>query len=294
MEITDFIKIPNSSIHRRKFGETHFVQHKETGQKGVLKLLLKQGLPPTLFERLKQEASRSFDAPGLPKTLCTFENNSYFSFVKTYQEGIPWKKYTDSLNNKDFYRHLPKAVSKIIELLHEVHTKGIVHGDIKPSNILINASSPDDFQMALIDFGMSFPLGYKSTEKQLFSLGFSAPELLLSQQQIANETTDFYSLGISIYNLITSEIPLAHPNPELFINLQLTHPLPESSKIPASVYSLLANMTYKELFALPPNQLSAEEVVKTLKKGIDGRMNYDTLLTHWNKIEIKKKWFKYR
>lgn len=294
MNVTDFKRITRMPSHKRKFGETHFVQHEITEEKGVLKLIQKEGLSEKILARLRVESTLSFEEKGLPEILCTFENEHYFSFVKRYQEGILWKEYVDQLSNKDFYRHLPKAIAQLIELLHIVHQKGYIHGDIKPSNILIHALSPDDFQLALIDFGLSFPIGKINHEKLSFPLGYAAPELILGQLDLANETTDFYSLGITIYNLITDTIPLAHIHPEIFVNLQLTHPIPENSKIPKSVSTLLEKMTAKATFPLPPNRLSSEKINELLIAGIQERENYETLLKEWNSLEIKKKWFKYR
>ncbi len=294
MKITDFKKIATLPSHKRKFGETHIVQHEITQEKGVLKLIQKDGLSETMLSRLRLESTLSFEEKGLPEILCVFENDHYFSFVKRYQEGILWKEYVDQLSDKDFFRHLPKAISQLIELLHIVHQKGYIHGDVKPSNILINATSPDEFQLALIDFGLSFPIGTSSDSKLSFPLGYAAPELILGQLEIANETTDFYSLGITIYNIITGSIPLAHVNPEIFVNLQLTHPIPENSNIPKSVFTLLDKMMAKAMFPLPPNRLSKERVNALLLAGMEKRENYETLVKEWHTLVITKKWFRYQ
>lgn len=288
--IADFIKIDGTQTHQRKFGETHFVQHRETGEKGVLKLLKKENLSENLLSQLKREAQLSFSEKGLPEILATYENDTYFSFVKRYQSGIPWKEYCDTLSDKDFYAHLPKAVVQLLSLLHSIHEKGFIHGDVKPSNILIQAYSPTDFQLELIDFGMSFPIGFQTDEKLPFSLGFSAPEILLNHLELANETTDFFALGITIYNLFTGKIPLAHPNPELFINLQLTHPIPKHSHIPKSVFTLIEKMTVKPNFALPPNQLSKEEIKVLLLESINNRLNYKYLISKFKGLNLKRKW----
>lgn len=294
MKITDFKKISSAPTHKRKFGETYMVEHEITGEKGVLKLIQKEGLSETMLTRLRIESTVSFKEKGLPEILCCFENERYFSFIKRYQEGILWQKYVDLLSDKDFYRHLPKAVSQLLELLHIVHQKGFIHGDVKPSNILIHALSPDEFQLELIDFGLCFPIGKINHAKLSFPLGYAAPELILGHLDVANETTDFYSLGITIYNLITDTIPLAHINPEIFVNLQLTHPIPVSSKIPKSVFTLIVKMTAKAIFPLPPNRLSREKVQALLIEGIEQRESYEVLLQEWRSLEIKKRWLKYR
>lgn len=293
LQITDFEKIESLNSRRRKFGETYLVRHKKTGEKGVLKIVDKTAVSPELSEQLRIESQLSFSVPGLPEILCVFENEHYSSFVKKYREGLLWNDYLDQLSDADFYRHVPKAVSQLIGLLHSVHEKGYIHGDLKPSNILIDAVSPDDFQLHLLDFGLSFQFGYKTLFKLPFSIGFSAPELMLGYTELADETTDFYALGITLFNIFTGTIPLAHPNPEAFINLQLTHPLPKHSKIPRSVFSIIEKMTAKPVFPLPPNQLSDIEKIKLLQEGKQQRLPYEELSEAWNSIEIRKKWFRY-
>lgn len=294
MQVSDFIRIADSASYQRKFGETHFVKHKETGEKGVLKLIRKDTVSAEMLTYLKQEAFLSFEEKGLPEILCVFENETYFSFVKRFQEGIAWKTYCNTLSDKSFYAHLPLALAQIIDVLHKVHEKGFIHGDIKPSNILIQANSPTDFQMELIDFGMSFPIGFIPNDKLPFSLGFAPPELLLNRLDLADETTDFFALGITMYNVITNEIPLAHPNPELFINLQLTHPILRNSKIPQSVFEIIAQMTQKPSFKLPPNQIANEELNLLVRESMAKRLKYSALRDAFANLKIKKTLFGFR
>lgn len=293
MKITDFTRLKEMTSAGRKFGKTYLVEHQTTQAKGILKLIPKAGIEVELLQQLKQEATFSFSEKGLPEIWCSFENENYFSFVKKYQEGILWEEYINQISKKDFYRHLPLAVVQLIELLQKVHQSGWLHGDIKPSNVLIQANSPTDFQMEIIDFGMSFRLGQQPNFKLPFSLGFSAPELLLNHRDIANETTDFYSLGITILNLITGEIPLQHPNPELFINLQLTHPILRPHSVPKSLWEVIQPMVIKPVFPLPPNQMEEREVTQLLSDALSKRPNDVTLLEAWKKIEIKKGLFGY-
>lgn len=296
-QINDWKRVEDtteSDTYKRKFSEIHRVIHVETGELGILKLVDKTKVTPEIVDQLRMESLLSFNVKGLPSVLAIFENEHYFSFVKRYQKGVRWKDYTDTLSDKEFFCHLPLALLQLIEILHIVHLKGFAHGDIKPTNILINANSSTDFQMELIDFGMSYKVGESKADKIPFSLGFAAPELILNRLELTNETTDFYSLAITIYVLVSGKIPLAHPNPEVFINLQLTHPLMPDSKIPKSVFTLIEKMTFKPMFPLPPHLMEEKKLVEMLLESIDKRLNYNALEIYLNNLEIKKKWFKYR
>jgi serine/threonine protein kinase len=99
-------------------------------------------------------------------------------------------------------------------------------------------------------------------------LGFAAPELLLNRLSIVNQSTDIYALGILIWRLYTGELPLTHPNPSIFTNLQLTHPLPNDSSIPKRLFPILEKMTVKHQFQLPPNKMGRNEVDELLSKAM--------------------------
>lgn len=286
-QIHDFEKVKLLTDSRRKFGETYLVVHKTTRKQAALKLISKSEVSASVLQQLKNESNHSYDFVGLPKVICSHETDSFFSFVKEYQEGISWEEYTDQLSTKQLYEHLPLAVLQIIGLLSVIHSQGNIHGDVRLSNLLINPKSHTDFQMEIIDFGLSFPMG-KDTKLAHFSLGYAAPELMLGKTEIANETTDFFALGITIIHLLTGKIPLMNLNPELAINLQFTHPIIFSRQIPKTLIRILEKMTYKYLFAKPPRFYSDEEVKSFLIKGMSNRFNNQELIAHWSSLELKQ------
>eukprot|EP00924_Labyrinthula_sp_SR-Ha-C_P014376 augustus_masked-scaffold_20-processed-gene-4.8-mRNA-1 protein AED:0.32 eAED:0.32 QI:0/-1/0/1/-1/1/1/0/249 len=85
--------------------------------------------------------------------------------------------------------------------LRDVHSHGLIHGDIKPENILVSSLGVPQ----LCDFGLCH-----STRKQIqsrFGTGvFMAPEIC-DPLGIYNETVDSYSLGISVFHLLSNEYP---------------------------------------------------------------------------------------
>ncbi len=94
--------------------------------------------------------------------------------------------------------------------LEYIHTHGIIHGDIKPENILI---SPDG-AVKIADFGLSkagsrFSL---SREKLRGTKRYMAPEQLTRKK--VDSRTDIYSLGVSCYELFTGESPYSGRNAE--------------------------------------------------------------------------------
>ena len=126
----------------------------------------------------------------------------------------------------------------------------------------------------------------------LFALGYAAPELLLNKLEIVDHRTDQFSLGIIIWKLFTDKLPLSHPNPSIFTNLQLTHPLPDDVELPKGYYPILLKMCNKHQFKTAPNHLSREERRVCLLEGINKRYeSYDEMLFAFQTISNRKRFY---
>ncbi len=109
---------------------------------------------------------------------------------------------------------------RIADILADIHDHGIVHGDINPSNFLLDAKS-DVIKIA--DFGSSqvtsdAPLAAESQQHLQGTLAYTSPEQTGRMNRPVDYRTDFYSLGVSLYELCTGHLPFATDDP-----LQLVH-----------------------------------------------------------------------
>ncbi|MGV3631623.1 MAG: protein kinase domain-containing protein [Bacteroidota bacterium] len=261
---------PLGSGKKRRFNEVFLVRNKLTQQEAVLKYLEKTPANSSGQELLRQEASFVFDHPCLPRVIQFRETDQAIFLLKNYTPGIPLDEYWKKLPEKEQKPFIYALLCKLSPLLEELRRKKIVHGDIKPSNIIINKQNTD-FEAALIDFGLAF-YPEKTQERSLvFALGFSAPELILNKLHLAKQSSDLFSLGIVIAQLLEGKLPLSHANPAVMTNLQLTHPLVRTPKIPKKLFPVLAKMCFKESFPKPPQMLGDKMVDDILVKGIEGR-----------------------
>lgn len=275
MEISNRYQLKKrlGSQRKRKFGELFLATDAQTGSNVVLKTVRLDPNNSTISDRLRAEASFSFDFNGLPKTCHYEETNSTLFLVREYFEGVTLDEYWKTLKRKQKMPFILEFLRKLHPIFNHLEQLGIVHCDIKPSNLLIEPSL-DTFRVHLLDFGLSIrtsELKKNNARKLLFPLGYAAPELLLNQLGIVDQRTDIFALGIVLWRLYTGNLPLVHPNPSVFTNLQLTHPLPEHSEISKKTYSILHKMTNKHQFKVPPNMMDQLEVSKLLAAAMTRR-----------------------
>lgn len=276
MELYEKYKIlkPLGKQKVRKFGDVFLVQNKLDSKLAVLKTVNRLKVSSLVWEQLKNEATFSFENSSLPQVLEVNETENEFLLITEFKPGIPLDEFWTMLRKKQRMAFLVTFIRKFDLLYNDLRNKNIVHCDIKPGNILISGTA-ESFEIYLLDFGLALRTDQISERKLVFPLGFAAPELLLNELEIIDERTDIFALGIVIWRLYSEKLPLTHPNPSIFTNLQLTHPLPENTSISKKLYPVLLKMCWKHQFGIPPNKLESEERRKLLREGMNGR--YSTL-----------------
>ena len=142
---------------------------------------------------------------GVVKVNDVFEENNTAYYVMEYMEG------------KSLAEQLPIAqeqalcyIKQAAEALQYVHTKGILHLDIKPANIMINQSG----KAVLIDFGISKHYDSEgkgtSSSTQGYSSGYSPIEQMTpGGLKQFTPPTDIYALGATLYKIISGTTPPA-------------------------------------------------------------------------------------
>ncbi len=179
----------------------------------------------TLFEKFKEklikEAKILSDVhhAHIVNVLEVFEENNTAYIVMEYISGNSLKYWMDKegiLSESKVLRY----VHQIGKALQFVHEKSILHLDIKPSNILIDQNG----KARLIDFGVSkrYDIEQQETSTTMLTLskGFASIEQYDNEgTQLFSPCPDIYSLGATMYNLLTGKIPTESI-------LRATRPLP--------------------------------------------------------------------
>lgn len=277
---------------KRKFGDVFLVENKTSHELGVMKALRKSADNQMICDQLQRESTFNFEFKGLPRVLDFYDSEAELLLITKYHEGVTIDKYWNVLKKKERFPFLIAFLEALVPIFDHLGSLNVVHCDIKPSNILI-AGSQSEPEINLIDFGLAINTNNIPDRKILFPLGYAAPELLLNTLDIIDQRTDIYALGILIWRLNAGQLPLVHPNPSIFTNLQLTHPLPEHDKVPAYIQKVTAKMSSKYQFKTPPNRMDTEEVKNRLKEGMEER--YTSISQVINDLKDgyskRKKWF---
>lgn len=132
-----------------------------------------------------------------------FETNGTAYIVMEYLEGKDLRQY--SKENPDIsYEAALELLSPVIDCLGRIHAKGIVHGDISPSNIMLL----EDGGIKLIDFGAAREFGSRGEEDSsiLLKPGY-APEEQYRPNGNIGPWTDVYAITATLYKLITGKTP---------------------------------------------------------------------------------------
>jgi serine/threonine-protein kinase len=162
---------------------------------------------PALEERFLREA-RSAAAVHHQNVVAvydcfTWRNEHYI--VQEYVEGVDLATVL-AVNTRIAPRIAALVALELVRGLEEIHALGIVHRDLKPSNILLSrvgATKIADFGIALGDDGP----GLTQTGHAVGTPLYMSPEQLLGER--ADSRSDFFSLGILMYEMLTGLVPFA-------------------------------------------------------------------------------------
>lgn len=149
-------------------------------------------------------------------------------------------------------RRIGGAIARALANAHDV---GVIHRDIKPSNIILTSTG----QPKLTDFGIAHKLDASNlTQTGNFpgTPSFIAPELCIGQTP--SPASDIYSLGATLYNLLTGRLPFYHENIQAVFSMVLTQPPKEIRDVyPNNSDPELADIIMKCLYKDPKERHSS-------------------------------------
>jgi PAS domain S-box-containing protein len=135
--------------------------------------------------------------------------------------------------------------------LSELHKRGLIHKDIKPSNVLVNSATGEVW---LRGFGIAsqLPRERQSPESPEFiagTLAYMAPEQTGRMNRSIDSRSDLYALGVTLYEMLTGSLPFTASDPMEWVHCHIARPpVPPSERlknIPPSVSAIVMKLLAK-------------------------------------------------
>lgn len=196
--------------------------------------------------RQKIEQLRVLNDPTLI-TPISFDSRDEICFItQEFFDGVTLNKFVEEhgqLGLKDFFS-IACGLAKALDVIHEA---GIIHGGLKPHNILIN---PKTLDIRLIDFISSFDV--RDVSHFIYdpsyiheTLCYTSPEQTGRINYRVGFPSDLYSLGIVFYMLLTARLPFSSLDPLEVIHSHLAEEAKEVYQIDSSRPRVLSNIIAK-------------------------------------------------
>ncbi|MGB0385857.1 MAG: AAA family ATPase [Ardenticatenaceae bacterium] len=212
----------NELLYESSNSLVYRAQRQSDKQAVIVKMLSEAYPSPEKIAWFKREyeVTRDFNLAGVPEVYSyESEQNRWLIVLEDFGgESLKRLRLAGSLELADF---LTLAI-KVTDILGQIHAKQIMHKDINPANIVFN---PTTRQVKLIDFGISTVLerenptaAAKNPNVLEGTLSYISPEQTGRMNRPVDYRTDFYSLGVTFYELLTGQLPFESDEP-----LELVH-----------------------------------------------------------------------
>ncbi|MCM3709986.1 Stk1 family PASTA domain-containing Ser/Thr kinase [Sporosarcina luteola] len=201
-----------------------------------------------LKKRFQREAlsATSLTHPHIVNIFDVGEDEELHYLVMEYIEGQTLKKFIQ-MNGPLQVHQAVKIMRQLVSAIANAHHNGIVHRDIKPQNILMDAEG----NVKITDFGIAMALSataHTKTNSVIGTVHYLSPEQ--ARGGMATKKSDIYSLGIVFYELLTGELPFSA---ETAVAIALKHLQEETPSvrlsfpgIPQSVENVILKATAKD------------------------------------------------
>lgn len=216
-------------------GEADLYVCKHNEKEYVAKVYRRQrAVKPEVISVLK-----SINSPYVASLFDTGEYNGLpFEVLPYYRNGsLQGRKFSlEELKNT--------IIPCINEALHVLHQNDIIHKDLKPSNIML---LDDNKSVAIIDFGISSVVEQGNTvlvTKTGMTPEYSAPETFRS---LFLEESDYYSFGITLYELYCGYTPYKNMNAEEIAQFTAVQRIPFPKDMPKELQDLISAVTYFDI-----------------------------------------------
>jgi len=240
-------------LPRSPSGDVYSAVELQTRREVVLKLYSSHGLVGQASKSARRERAllRAVKGPGIPEVLDLIESDDKSALVLAPRRGVPLLNWaSDAL--PDLATFIDVAI-RTTEILARVHTQQVIHGDLTPSTLWIEASTRT---VSLVDFGRARQLGHAESSTTLpveelrESLLYIAPEQTGRMNRESDLRADLYSLGATLFHVLTGRPAFESDDPLTLVHAHIAR-IPPSARelrpdVPPAISGILDRLLRKE------------------------------------------------
>jgi serine/threonine protein kinase/tetratricopeptide (TPR) repeat protein len=261
-------------LGRGGMGAVYRVRDRAVDEVIALKLLDLAAATPDAVERFRREVrlARRVTHRNAARTYDLGEWQGFRYLTMEYVDGESLRELTGRI--RPSAARVIDFATQIARGLAAVHEAGVVHRDLKPANVLVERGG----RVVITDFGIA--RGVQASDSTMHTGSLLGTPAYMSPEQIGGEPvdarSDLYSLGLMVFELLTSKLPFSGDTPMAMAMARLHRPLPDlraDSMIPASLAPVLERLLAREVGDRPAG---ANEVVELLDQALREFADHDT------------------
>ncbi len=225
-------------------------------------------------ERFQREA-RAIARLNHPHIVSVFQfgaiDTSYY-MAMNFVEGRDLRQVLIDYNNRDerlAQAQVMRIVKDIAGALDYAHANGVIHRDVKPSNIMVM----DDGHAVLTDFGLALNAQEGTIGNTFGSVHYIAPEQAVSSAQAVPQS-DLYALGVVIYEMLTGRVPFEDASAMSIALKHISDPPPLPSIFNPGIMPGVEEVVMKTLDKEPARRYESGEA---LVRALQGAFSADAL-----------------
>lgn len=218
------------------------------------------------LERFYREAkaAASLSHPNLCPVYDVGQHDNTHYLVMGHVDGASLSTLLKK-GRKFSHRQAAMLIRRLAQAMAVAHQAGVIHRDLKPSNIVVDKSG----NPVIVDFGLAWrehPNDSRITKHgaAVGTPAFMSPEQIQHGMQATGIATDIYSLGVTLYVVLTGRLPFSGPVPGVYVTIVNEEPKPLRERDP-SIPEVLERICQKAMAKEPANRFaSMTEFAKAL------------------------------
>lgn len=241
--------------------------------------------------RIEAQASAGLTHPNIVNVYDVYDDDGIYFIVMELIEGITLKEYIQENGRLS----MDKAIDFSIQIasgLEAAHENHIIHRDIKPQNIIVSKNGI----LKVTDFGIAKAATSNTlTSGAMGSVHYISPEQ--ARGGYSDERSDIYSLGITMYEMVTGRVPFEGDNNVSVALMHIQNDIIPPRQYYPDIYSSMEKIIFKATQKKPERRyLTASALIADLKR-VQNNPNIDIVVAptsitnsptqEWTKEDVK-------